>query len=209
MATKVRSLLSRAASLLNDEEYVRWEESELLEWLNDGQRVIARGPATDAYVVRDTIQAAAGTVQSLPSDGIRLVDVVKNVSTGRSILQADYAIADALSSTWRSMTAGEAQNFFYDERNPKQFEVYPPQSGGEQIEVVYNAQPGDAVVTGTIAIDDMYADALIDYMVYRALSKDTEDVSVDLRRADSFYKAFLVGAGFKDSTDAMIEPRRS
>lgn len=209
MATKVRSLLSRAASLLNDEEYVRWEESELLEWLNDGQRVIARGPATDAYVVRDTIQAAAGTVQSLPSDGIRLVDVVKNVSTGRSILQADYAIADALSSTWRNMTAGEAQNFFYDERNPKQFEVYPPQSGGEQIEVVYNAQPGDAAVTGTIAIDDMYADALIDYMVYRALSKDTEDVSVDLRRADSFYKAFLVGAGFKDSTDAMIEPRRS
>lgn len=209
MATKVRSLLHRIAALLNDEEYVRWEESELLEWLNDGQRVIARGPATDAYVVRDTITASAGTVQNLPDDGIRLIDVIKNVSSGRSILQADYAIADTLSSSWRKLPVGEAQNYFYDERNPKQFEVYPPQSGDEQIEIIYNAQPGDATTNGTIAIDDMYADALIDYVVYRALSKDTEDVSVDLRRADSFYKAFLVGAGFKDSTDALIEPRRS
>ena len=83
MATTVRSILNRAAALLNDEEHVRWEESELLEWLNDGQRVVAKGPATDAYVLRDNITAVAGTVQSLPTDAIRLVDVVKN-DTGLS-----------------------------------------------------------------------------------------------------------------------------
>ena len=62
MATTVRSILNRAASLLNDEEHVRWEESELLEWLNDGQRAVAKGPATDAYVLRDDITAVSGTV---------------------------------------------------------------------------------------------------------------------------------------------------
>ena len=209
MATTVRSILNRSAALLNDEEFTRWEESELLEWLNDGQRVIARGPATDVYVVRGNITAVAGTVQSLPSDGIRLVDVVKNVTDGSNIQQSDYAIVDMLNSTWRNATAAVAENYFYDERNPKEFEVYPPQSGGETIEIVYNAQPGDATVTGNIIIDDMYADALIDYIVYRGLSKDTEDTSTELRRADSYYKAFLLGAGFKDTTDAMIEPRRS
>jgi len=209
MATKVRSLLNRAAALLNDEEFVRWKEAELLEWLNDGQKAVARGPATDAYVLRDDITCVAGTVQDLPGDTVRLIDVVKAVATGSAILQADYALVDILAGQWRAAAAAEAQNFFYDERNPKQVELYPPQIGGELIEILYNAMPANALVNGSIAIDDAYADALIDYMVYRALSKDTEDTATDLRKADAFYKAFLVGAGFKDATDALIEPPRS
>ena len=209
MATTVRSILNRAASLLNDEEHVRWEESELLEWLNDGQRAVAKGPSTDAYVLRSNITAVAGTVQALPTDGIRLVEVVKDVSSGRAIHQTDYALVDALSATWRAQAAGTAENYFYDERNPQEFEVYPPQAGGEFIEVVYNAQPGDANITGTIVISDMYADSLIDYVVYRGLSKDTEDSSAELNRATAFYRAFLIGIGYKESTDVSIEPRRS
>lgn len=209
MATKVRSILNRAAALLNDEEFVRWEESELLEWLNDGQRVIARGPTTDAYVVRDNVTAVAGSVQSLPAAGIRLVDVVKNVSDGSSIRQSDLAMFDMLGGNWRHASPGLAENFFYDERNPKEFEVFPPQIGGERIEIVYNAQPGDATVNGDIIIDDMYADSLIDYLAYRGFSKDTEDSSAELGRATAFYRAFLHGAGLKDITDSAIEPRRS
>jgi hypothetical protein len=209
MATTVRSILNRAASLLNDEEHIRWEESELLEWLNDGQRVIAKGPATDAYVLRDNIVAVAGTVQSLPDGGIRLVDVVKNVSGGGAIHQTDYALVDVLSSTWRSAAAGAAENFFYDERNPTEFEVYPPQAGGENIEVVYNATPGDATIHGNIVISDMYADSLIDYIAYRGFSKDTEDSSTDLGRATTFYKAFVLGIGYKETADGFVEPERS
>ena len=209
MSTTVRSILNRSASLLNDEEHERWPESELLEWLNDGQRAVARGPATDVYVLRDVIIAVAGTVQDLPTDAIRLVDVVKNTADGSAIRESDYATVDMLSSTWRAATAGVAENFFYDNRNPKQFEVYPPQVGGESIQIVYNAQPGDATVTGNIIIDDMYADSLIDYIVYRGFSKDTEDASAELGRATAFYRAFLIGTGQKDATDALIEPRRS
>lgn len=209
MATTVRSVLNRTAALLNDEEHVRWEESELLEWLNDGQRYVARGPATDAYVLRDTVTAVAGTVQSLPADGIRLVDVVKNVSGGGAIHQSDYATVDALSSTWRGAAAGAAEVYFYDERNPKQFEVYPPQTPGALIQIVYNARPDDAAIGGTISISDTYADSLVDYIVYRALSKDTEDSSAELSRATAFYRAFLIGIGYKETADGMIEPRRS
>lgn len=209
MATTVRSLLNRAAALLSDEEFVRWKESELLEWLNDAQRVIARGPASDVYVLRDNLACAGGSVQNLPEDNLRLIDVVKNVSSGRSILQADYAMANTLAPTWRESTAGEAENYFYDERNPHQVELYPPQSGGELVEIVYNADPPDAQITGNLVINDTFADAVLDFMVYRALSKDTEDTATDMRKADRYYQAFLVGAGLKDATDIMVEPRRS
>ena len=209
MATTVRSILNRAAALLNDEEFVRWEESELLEWLNDGQRAVAKGPSTDAYVLRANVTAVAGTAQTLPTNAIRLVDVVKNVSNGSAVHQADYATVDMLSSTWRASASGVGESYFYDERNPKQFEVYPPQAGGELLEVVYNAQPGDATISGNIAISDMYADSLIDYIVYRGLSKDTEDSAAELGRATAFYRAFLLGVGYKESTDIQIEPRRS
>lgn len=209
MATTVRSIVNRAAALLNDEEYVRWEESELLEWLNDGQREIAKGPATDVYVLRDNISAVAGTVQELPSNGLRLIDVVRDVSSGSAILQSDYATVDILQATWREATAGTAENYFYDERNPTQFELYPPQAGGEPIEIVYNAQPGDATMSGNIVISDMFAAPLIDYIVYRGLSKDTEDGSPEMNRAMVFYRTFLAGAGYKDAVDAVVEPERS
>jgi hypothetical protein len=209
MATTVRSILNRAASLLNDEEHVRWEESELLEWLNDGQRAVVRGPATDAYILRDNMTCTGGTVQTLPTDAIRLVDVVKNVSGGQTIYQSDYATVDALSAAWRNAAPGDAENYFYDERNPLQFELYPPQSGGEVVEIVYSAQPADVTVTGAIIISDMYADSLIDYVVYRGLSKDTEDSAGEMNRASGFYRAFLLGIGQKDGTDAQVQPRRS
>ena len=64
-------------------------------------------------------------------------------------------------------------------------------------------------ISGNIVISDMYADSLIDYIVYRGLSKDTEDSSADLGRATAFYRAFLIGIGYKESTDVQIEPRRS
>jgi hypothetical protein len=209
MTTKVKSILSRSSTLLNDEEHTRWEEAELLGWLNDGQRAIAKGPATDAYVIRDNLTAVAGSVQTLPNDGIRLVDVVRNVSGGTPILQSDYAMVDILGGAWRAAASGIAENFFYNENNPKQFELYPPQAGGESIELVYNAQPADAVITGNIIIDDMYGDALINYIVYRGFSKDTEDSSPELSRATAFYRAFLLSTGQKDATDQLIEPRRS
>lgn len=209
MTTTVQSILNRAAALLSDEEHVRWPESELLEWLNDGQRVIAAGPASDAYVVRANITTVAGTVQSLPTNAIRLIDVVKNVSSGLPILQSDYAMVNILGGAWRSATAGVAENYFFNENNPKQFEVYPPAVAGQYIEIVYNAQPENATATGNIIIDDMYAAPLIDYIVYRGCSKDTEDSANDLARATAFYRAFMMGVGMKDATDIRIEPRRS
>lgn len=209
MATTVKSILNRASALLNDEEHVRWDEAELLEWLNDGQRVIAKGPATDAYVLRNTITCATGTVQSLPSDANRLVDVIKNVSDGSNIHQSDYATVDMLKPAWRAEEVGPAEVYFYDGNNPLEFEVYPPQAGGETIEVVYNAAPGDAEISGNVVINDLYADSLIDYIVYRALSKDTEDSALDLNRATAFYRAFLVSIGYKETVDGEVEPRRS
>jgi len=176
--------------------------------MNDGQRVIAR-VTTDAYTLRANISTVAGTVQSLPSDAITLIDVIKDVSTGRSIVQSDYAIVDVLKSTWRADPNGVAENFFYEESNPKEFEIYPPQAANTSIEVLYRAQPADSLLTGNIIIDDMYADALIDYLSYRAFSKDTEDTSPELGRATAFYRAFLLGTGQKDVIDRQVEPRRS
>ncbi len=210
MATTVRSILNRVAALLNDEEFVRWEDSELVAWLNDGQKAIATAPATDAYIKRDNITTVTGSIQSLPADGIRLIDVVKNVSDGSPILQSDYATVDILGGAWRADTAtNEAQNYFFDERNPKEFEVYPPAVGGDSIEVVYGANPADVGVADNITVSDEYSDALINYVVYRALSKDTEDASPELGRATAFYRAYLLATGQKDVADAAVEPRRS
>jgi len=210
MATKVRSILNRAALLLNDNEFIRWEESELVAWLNDGQKAIATAPATDAYIIRGDITTVEGSVQSLPLDAIRLIDVVKNASDGSAIHQTDYAMVDMLAPAWRAQTpVAIAENYFFDERTPLEFELFPPVTAGNLIEVVYGAQPDEVGVNDNILVKDLYSDALINYIMYRALSKDTEDASPELGRATAFYRAYLLATGQKAGADQLVEPRRS
>lgn len=208
MAIKTKSLLNRIIALLNDEEHERWPEDELLEWLNDGQRIIAR-ETTDGNVVRANITAVVGTVQSIPAAGFRLIDVVKDTATGSDIKHADYDSLGAYNRTWRQSSSGVAELYFFNESRPKEFEVFPPQGGGELIEILYTAIPDNTTVSGEINIDDIYADSLVDYVVYRALSKDTEDTSPELGRATAFYRAFLMAIGKKDQVDMLVEPQRS
>lgn len=68
------SIITKAATLLQDPTNVRWPADELLGWLNDGQReIVLQKP--DAYSINEAVKLAAGTKQALPAAGIRLLAV--------------------------------------------------------------------------------------------------------------------------------------
>lgn len=200
----VNSTLSRAGVLLQDITAIRWPLSELLDWLNDGQReIVLKKP--NASVKNVPFALLAGTKQSLPADGVQLIDVVRNLP-GTAIRIVSREILDAQLPDWHSATPQKlVQHFCYSELDMRNFYVYPPNNGTGSVELIYSASPANAVQGGVISVDDIYQSALLDYILYRAFSKDAE-YAADPARASAHYAAFANALGGKVQMEVMGSP---
>ena len=219
MATlTANALINRAAKLLQDETHVRWPRIELLDWLNDGQRVIAL-MLPDAYTTMGTVTATEAkqttfdlTANQATSTAVRLVDVLHNTGGNkRAVRQIDRSVLDTQYPNWRNDTAvAEAKHFAFDKRNPKVFYLYPPLQQNTGVVVVYSAAPAAITVasdssTETIALDDVYGSAIVDFMVYRAYLKDAEYAAND-SRSQGAYQTFIASLTGKRAADEFAVP---
>jgi hypothetical protein len=203
-------IINRARTVLNDADGVRWLDAELLNWINDGQRVIAL-VRPDASVSNTSLALAAGTKQTIPNDGLRLLDVMRNVgadgSGGRSVRHVDRDILDTQNPSWHT-DSGQVtiKNYVYDNRDPKTFYVYPPAANGARLEIIYSKNPTDAATTASaLSIADIYADPLLNYVLYRAYSKDAE-FAQNFQLSGTYLQVFQAMLGIKTTKDAAYSP---
>ena len=205
MTMKAEAIVNRAAVLLHDSTNVRWPVVQLLDYLNDGQREVTM-LRPDASMVTGNITLVTGnTKQSIPTDGIRLFSVIRNTS-GRPIIVIDRDILDSQIPDWHTATGGsEVKHFVFDPKNPKIFYVYPKPATTISVEASYSVAPDELdSVSDYLEISDIYANSLLDYVLYRAFSKDTE--YADLSKADRHYETFVRALGFKTDVDMSIDP---
>jgi hypothetical protein len=212
MATiTAESIIERATIIIQDETGTRWPSEELLKWLNDGQReVVMLKP--DAYAQNESVALDTGTKQSLPADGISLIDVVRNMGVdgstpGKVIRLIDRRILDDQHPDWHSVDqVGDVDHYAFDQRDPRHFYVWPPADGTSQVEVIYSAAPTEILVaSNTISLDDVYANALLDYILYRAYSKDA-DYTGNAQRALAARASFMQSLGRQDIAEAVYNP---
>lgn len=215
------AILIRAAVLLLDVQNKRWRAEELLDWLNDGQRtVVFYRP--DASTTISSFPLVTGTKQSLPTNGLRLVEVIRNMGVdgntpGKPIRFVNRDELDLLNPNWHT-DAGvtEVDVYMYDGRAPKTFYVYPPQPAApRQIEAAITFTPADVRVNGVngqtvsdaIVLDDIYQTGLVDYIIYRALAKDS--AYQDVAKSQNHWQNFAQSLGIKVDIDRAFDPRRN
>jgi hypothetical protein len=217
MATlTAQNVIDRVNDTLQDTTNVRWPTTELLRYLNDSQReIVLLRP--DASVTTAAVALTANeTKQSLPTSGVRLLDVTRNMGTagstpGTAIRLISREVLDTQVSTWHSDTGQTVvKHYVFDPRNPKIFYVYPRvhASTAVYVELVYSSSPADVSAIGnTITLDDIYANAMIDFMLYRAYSKDAE-YAANSAYASQHYQSFLTSLGLKGKTDDNVNPNQ-
>jgi len=207
-----QDIIDKAEIVLQDTTNVRWPAEELLGWLNLGQLAVVQY-APDANAVTENVKLQAGTLQSIPDVGIRLIDVSRNVAvanhdqTVRAIRKTDRRFLDAQRPAWHNETPNPVvKHYMFDPKTPRIFYVYPPQPPAPRyVEISYSAAPSDVGFTNPIALDDVYAGALLDYVLYRAYQKDA-DYAANAARMEYHRKAFLAGIAGKEAGDQMAEP---
>lgn len=217
MTITAQSVVRRAVETLQDSTSIRWPINELVRYLNDGQReIVLHRP--DSMVTNATVALVAGSKQALPAGGAKLIEVIRNTnSTKRAVRQCNREILDAQTPGWHALTGvTEVLHFMFDPRDPKVFYVYPPAAAsGASVELVYAAlptditEPADGVtytsVSGNIGVPDIYGNALLDYILYRAYSKDSEYAG-NAQRAVSHYTAFANSLGVELKATLMVGP---
>ncbi|MEN6402335.1 MAG: DUF6682 family protein, partial [Armatimonadia bacterium] len=159
MALTAQNIIDRASMIIQDLTNVRWPLTELTNWLNDSRRELAV-VRPDIYSTIATKTLDAGAKQSLPDDGLRLMDVPRNTS-GAAITVTQRGFLDQQNPGWHQMTGSNTiKHFMVDERAPGTFWVYPPATSSASVELIYQKAPTDYTVSSTLsAYEELYGGA--------------------------------------------------
>ena len=212
------NILTRVEDTLQDPSNVSWAEAELTRYINDGQREVVN-LKPEASATHANVSLTTGTEQSLPSGGLRLINVVRNVSSTsttasgkRAIRLVDVDILNTTDPDWHNPSATgssahgtEVKHFVFDNDDPKKFYVYPGISGSAFVEIVYSKAPTDlSSGSDVVQVDDIYVNAIVHYTLFRAFMKEGEAAS--MQRASAHYQLFTSGLGQASAAEELVSP---
>lgn len=227
--TTGRDIMERAGLILQDEDNVRWLPSELCQWLNDGIKAIilakpsAKTETRVLTLAEGTLQAIA-TVAGSPTP-LALISITRNITAttparigGRTVRAVSGAVLDAQEPYWHDPDQvrfkAEVRQYVYDEQNPLEFYVYPGNDGTGTVEAVVSVLPDLLEATGSvddlasydtaISLPEPYSVPLLDYVLFRAFSKD--DTGAQPGRSMSHYQAFATAIGIKIRVEGASSP---
>lgn len=208
---KVAEILGRVNTLLVDSAGLRWPRMELLDHYNDAIRaiIIVR---PDAGESSETLICAPGTRQQLPEGANRLLDISRVIG-GRVVRPVPRDVLDSQFPDWHQMS-GTIENYCYDDQTPKTFYVFPGAVGGDQLEAIVSRIPPpvsldvvDSEDGFPVALDELYINPIIEWMLYRCFSKDSQNGAA-MGLATAHYQAFNDQLGIKTQAEAANGQRK-
>lgn len=168
VATLIKRAAQRYNDLAEDGSKVRITDNDWAGYYNDAIRqVVIVKPQAFSKVA--SMLLASGVLQTIPTDGFMLLDVIQNMgsdgnTSGNIITIVDREALDTANLAWPAGTAARAvDNYAFNDDYPRNFWVTPPIAAGESVHVQigYAASPTEApevdpwVETETYAKDDV------------------------------------------------------
>ena len=196
------AILDKVSIALNDVAKTRWTTSELLGWLNDGQRAAAVLKPSCSAVTRSVLLSPSVTKQTIPSDAVAMLEPVRNMGVngttpGQSVSSSIRGTLDDVLPNWHTdANAGGTIVHTVGTSDPRTYYVYPKAPATAwYLEAVFSVSPSDVAGAGSpISIDDLYSTALGFYVLHRAYAKNSTDASAAALSIGN-YSAFVAALG--------------
>lgn len=193
----VADLLRRFQTIMMDYKAIRWSIDEAIDWINDSaSEIVLRRPA--ARAITEIVELVSGTKQSANSGTAQLLDVIRNIradgTPGKPIRISDRQQIDDAEPNWHNLRPAPTRHYMIDERSPTSFYVYPPALLGATVEVLASKPPPKVELPeDTIDMRSEFINAMLNWMMYRAHSKDSEYSQGNM--AALHYQAFTAAIG--------------
>jgi len=190
-----QDIITEARYILNDTNSTgvgyRQGDTELLGYVNSS--------LVECAVLRPELFATIGDMtcvvgqceQSISfTDVVALLEVL-SIHQGAALTPFDMVAMNAYNPGWRTDTAAAARQWSRFTNDPLKFFIYPKAPVTPQVlDVRYARNPATFAIGDTITdVPAALKTALVEFVVYRAASKDDEHVNSG--RANSFYQSFL------------------
>ena len=193
-----------------DEENDDFSPAELIGYYNLALKTIV-SLVNRAYTIEANVLLASGILQSLPSDGLLLVDIPINMGVapgttpGEAITEADFLALKTLCPAWAAETATAAiEQFVRIPGMDASFYCVPPSLGTGYVKMLYVATPptttydaAGAWESEKIPLSDEFVPAIPDCMLMHAYDDDT-DTPGDESRSNKYYQRVLQFLGLKE-----------
>jgi len=197
--------IDRAATTLLDAAKVGWTAPELLNYANAAMRSIVQLKG-DAYTKIGTITLVAGVDQVLPSDGLALINLYRNVASGKGVQQMGYDVMLATDMDFATRTRKvDVAEWISDQRQPQRFMVNPPNTGAGALTGVYSATP--PVLTSAsdlIPLPDSYEPAIYNGILHFAYAKNSREQ--DLQKSTAALQAMIAMVTGRTATVKQLAP---
>lgn len=203
-------VIDEVRRILLDASSVSYPESDLIMFLNEALRATT-DVKKDLYVVTGEMPLEPGIVQTIPADGVELIDITHNRDSGRVCTQVDLSLLQETNRFWPQDNAQVyVENWAFSPKNPKVFYVTPPNTGGSGVAVegVYGAVHPEIVdSTDALLISSENQHLLVNFMLARAYG-------ISSRRYDPTKEAYYMnewkqGVGLKSAAQIAIAPKVS
>lgn len=213
MATTGTEVILRVRQVINDlvgaflPDAIRWLDAELLQWITDGQREIVK-IKPEAYPVTAVFEVTEAPRQRLnPATAYRLIRVEANVkyigeeetpTYGDALRIVERDVLDSFSPNWARFSASPDDNYYraycMDANDPLAFWLLPLPHEGLDVWVTYVGIPATISAAATnITLADTYVATIVDYVVYRALSKESREGNREV--AERYLRSFYAALG--------------
>lgn len=218
----VQSVIDEVRRIIHDENATfRWSDDELIDYVNAGNRqtVTFLPEANSIETIEDTLTSRIAR-QSLPTGGIKFIRVARNYADDGSTPQGviRFVEKDALDTyepQWEYVSikadgANYFEHFCHDDTEPTVYFLYPaPVEDNKRTAVVYSAIPTEMTAPAdTLPLADVYINAIVQYTVYRALTKESrQTLPSDFRQ--ELWQNYLTALGLKKEADADVSPSKN
>lgn len=191
-----QSIITKARDILNDTDAAGYRQSddELLRYVNAGMLELSV-QRPDLFQTVGHIECEADAVEQAVTfaDAQKLLDVI-GIHGGRALTPFDLKSMQAFNPGWKTDAAGPARQWSGHPGDQLRFYIHPKAPAAQLIDVLFVKNPTVLALTDTITeAPEGLEPALVDYVVYRAESKDDEHVLT--QRAAASYSAFLTKIG--------------
>ncbi|MFB1077622.1 phage adaptor protein [Photobacterium damselae] len=182
----VNDIITRVAIELVDPKMVRWHREDLISYLSDAVSAIAmRRPSLFSKNIR--IESNESPI-NLPDDCFQLlvVDSINDIS-------AQYVLIEKLNQFnpyWRKEKGIPTCWTKHDNETTK-FWLYPQPLDVVSISIQYAKTPIVNEDTTIIALPNIFFGALVDFILYRAFSRDSENPT-ESAKSQLHFQSFIL-----------------
>lgn len=209
---QAKAILDRSGWLLADVAHQRFSQATLLSFISDAQRQVAL-LRPDATAKTAVVQLVPGTLQAIPADGLRLLEVSRCMGAdgqtpGQALRLVERPALDSADGAWHAAVPGQPEQYVFDPRTPRLFYVHPPVPDDSPVfvELTYSVAPAElADPADDLAVADVYAGPVLDYALHLAWSMDIDSPTAQARAAQRL-EAFTTAMNAKLQADLLVAP---